>query len=167
MLALIPLPYRLLGAMILALALFAGGFGYGVKVTKDHAAVKQLAAERLAAEQYRAEVDRGNALSAKLSVAESAIQTKTIERIIHVKDVTTGGPCLSADAVSLLNGTDKPTLRETSGQPVAESPAEPALASGNTASDKDISEWILIAQNWYETCAARQSMLVDFVEGNK
>lgn len=163
MLALIPLPYRLLGAMILALALFAGGFGYGVKVTKDHAAVKQLAAERLAAEQYRAEVARGNDLSARLSVAESTIQIKTIERIKYVQKVTTGKPCLEPAAVDLINGVRNVPVNADTGEATGKLATESSRALA--ASDADVAAWAVEANGFYDVCAARHNALVDFETG--
>lgn len=159
MLDLIPLPYRILAGLLIAFSLFAAGFGSGVKITKDHAAAQQLVAQIKAENIYRAEVARGNNLSAKLATAETAIQTKTIERIKYVKDVTTGKPCLSADAVSLLNGTDKPTLRETTGQPAPESPSAPG------ATDTDVETWGIQANGQYDTCAERLNALIDFEAG--
>lgn len=156
---LIPLPYRLLGALLLALSLIAGGVWYGTSATNDRRDAKELIAERAATKRLNEEIARGNGLSARLSVAESAIQIKTIERIKYVPKVTTGKPCLSADAVSLLNGSDKLTLRETAGQPVAESPGDSA------ATDTDVEAWIIGAQGVYETCAIRLNTLIDFENG--
>lgn len=157
----IPLPYRILAGVFLAFALVAGGFGAGVKVTRDHYAAEQLAAERLSADQYRAEVARGNELSAQLAAAESNIQIKTIERIVHVKDVTTGRDCLSAGAVSLLNGSGKLTLREAAGKPAAED------AGTLAATDRDVEEWAIGASSRYETCVERLNALIDFENGRQ
>lgn len=159
MLSLIPLPYRILGALLIVLALFAAGFGYGVKVTKGRHAAEQIAAERLATLKYRAEVERGNDLSARLAAAEAITHEKTIERIKHVKNVTTGRDCLSADAVSLLNSSGKLTLRETARQPPAENAGAPA------ATDTDVEAWAIEASGQYETCAWRINALIDFEVG--
>lgn len=155
-----PLPYRILAVVFLAMALAAGSFGYGLKVGRDRAAAQQLAAERLAADQYRAEITRGNTLSAKLAVAESNIQIKTVERIKYVPQVTTGRECLSAGAVGLLNGSGKPTLRETTRQPA------PTDAGELAATDTDVEDWAINASGRYETCATRLNELIDWDEGN-
>lgn len=159
MIDLIPPPYRILAGVFLALALVAGGFGAGVKVTRDHYAAEQLAAERFANDQYRAEVARGNDLSAKLAAAESNIQIKTIERIVHVKDVTTGRECLSAGAVGLLNGAGRLTLSETAWKPA------PADAGAPPATDTDVETWAIDAAGRYETCADRLNGLIDWEVG--
>lgn len=159
MLELIPLPYRILAGLLIALSLFAAGFGSGVKITKDHAAAQQLVAQIKAENLYRSEVARGNDLSAKLAAAETAIQSQTIERIKHVNQVTTGRACLGPDAVQLLNGTNKPTLRETTGQPTSES------SSALGATDTDVETWGISASGQYETCAERLNALIDFEVG--
>jgi hypothetical protein len=53
----IPLPYRLLGALIAALVLAGGGFVAGVKITGNAYKAKQLEAERQAHAQYEATVE--------------------------------------------------------------------------------------------------------------
>lgn len=160
MFSLIPLPYRILAGVLLAMAIFATGFGSGVKITKDHAAAQRLVAQIKAENLYRAEIARGNDLSAKLAVAETAIHNKTIERVKHVKTVTTGRDCLSADAIRLLNGTSKPTLRETTGQPLAESTESLA------ATDTDVELWAIEVSGQYEICAGRLNQLIDFELGS-
>lgn len=159
MINLIPLPYRILGALLLALGLSATGFGAGVKTANDRHAAQQLAAERLAADRYRAEVARGNDLSARLAAAESNIQIKTVERIKYVPQVTTGRDCLSADAVRLLNNTGYPNLSETAGQPA------PADAAAPPATDADVETWAIDAVAQYATCAERLNLLIDFEVG--
>lgn len=159
MIALIPLPYRILAAVFFALALLASGFTAGVKITRDHAAAQQLVAEKIAADRYRAEVARGNDLSAKLAAAESNIQTKTIERIKYVPTVTTGRDCLSAGAVGLLNGSAHLGLSAPAGKPAAEGAATP------TATDTDVESWAIDASDRYETCAVRLNGLIDWETG--
>lgn len=156
--ALIPTPYRILGAVLLALALFASGFGYGVSITRDHAAAQQLVAQIKAAEQYQAEVKRGNAISANLAEAETLIHDLTLKRNRYVHQVTQDKPCLSGAAVDLANGV-LPTADDTgaaTGQPHPESP--PALA----ASDTDVENWIIAAHDLYDTCALRLGKLIDY-----
>lgn len=161
MLALIPLPYRILGALLLALSMFASGVWYGTTTTNDSRDADELTAERAATKKYKEQVDRGNDLSAKLSVAESTIQIKTSERIKHVPQVTTGKPCLSPAAVDLVNGVSRPAaspaLSGSTGQSFAESSR--ALA----ASDADIATWAVEAGQYYDTCAARLNTLIDYV----
>lgn len=159
MLSLIPMPYKILAAVLIWIVMSAGIFAVGAKIEANANAAKQLAAERLAADQYRAEVARGNDLSAKLAAAESSIQIKTIERIKYVPQVTTGRDCLSPAAVGLLNGSGYPKLSAATGQPAAESSSSPA------ATDRDIEEWAIDASGQYDICAARLNGLIDWAAG--
>lgn len=156
MMDMIPIQYRILGILVIALVLVAAGFGYGVRTTKDHAAAQQLVAHVKADEIYQAAVKRGNDLSAKLAAAESSIQTKVIERIKYVPQVTTGRDCLSSGAVGLLNGTDYPKLSSASGQPAATGAGQPA------ATDADVEAWAISSIGQYDICAARLNALIDF-----
>lgn len=147
----------------LAVALFlslcaGGGFFAGYRAASNKSAARQLVAERAASARYQAEVARGNALSARLARAETAVQIKTVERIKYVPQVTTGRRCLDPDAVRLLNGAGIPRLSQAARQPAAESPAAPA------ASDADVAGWIASAHGQYETCAARLNGLIDYVD---
>lgn len=159
MLAAIPLPYRILIIVALLLGTFAAGYAEGIKTAKDHAAAQQLVAAIKSAEAFRLEVERGNALSGQLASAETALHAQTTERMRHVQNVTTGRDCLSPDAVRLLNGTGKLTLRETASQPPAESPGEPA------ATDADVEAWAIQASDQYRTCAYRLNGLIDYEQG--
>lgn len=142
---------------IAVIAAVIGALG-GWWMASDHYDAKQLEAERAAVAKYRADVERGNASSAKLSQAETAIQIKTVERIKYVPQVTTGRRCLEPDAVSLLNGSGTFGLPSTAGQPAATDAAAPA------ASDADVAGWIASASGQYETCAARLNGLIDYEE---
>ncbi|MBU1692293.1 MAG: hypothetical protein KJ958_05500 [Gammaproteobacteria bacterium] len=143
----------------LILLTFLAGLTGGWFFTSEHYEANQAAAERAAVKAYKADVERGNTESGKLAAVETVIQIKTVERIKYVPQVTTGKPCLSASAVQLLNGTDKPTLRETTGQPPAESAGAPE------ATDTDVETWAIEASGQYESCAARLNALIDFEEG--
>lgn len=150
---LIPLPYRIIGVVFVVLTLFSAGYYNGVQRAKEKAAAQQLVAKIKADELYRKEVERGNELSARLSAAESNIQIKIVERIKYVQSVTTGRDCLSAGAVSVLNGSGYPKLSNR---------AEPPF-SAESASDTDVGAWAIDASGRYETCAERLNTLIDFV----
>lgn len=153
-----------LEAKILALILFlilcgVGGFSAGYRSAANKYAAQQLAAERVASAKYRAEIERGNALSERLAKAESSIQTRTVEVIKYVNKVTTGRGCLSAGAVGLLNGTVYPApLRTGAGTPAPDD-------AGPSASDTDVYQWIAEAQGSYDTCAARLNELIEWENG--
>lgn len=149
---------KLLILLIAVGALAGGGYYEGSKHATDSYKAEQLETERAAEKKYRAEVARGNQLSARLAESESTIHIKTVEVIKHVPQVTTGRRCLDPDAVSLLNGSGIPRLSAAAGQPAAADAAAPA------ASDTDVANWIASANGQYDLCAARLNGLVDFEE---
>lgn len=146
--------------MLLVLVGYGGSFYYaGDKHAADACKAAQLDQDRAVVAAYRAAVARGNAASAQLAQAETAIQTQTAERIKHVPQVTAGRRCLEPAAVRLLNvAAAAPGLPAAAGQPVAADAAAPA------ASDTDVAGWIAAAGGQYETCAARLNGLIDYEE---
>lgn len=153
-------PYVLLGAAGAALALSAGSFyaGHDWATTKAEAAQVEQAAEH--ALKLHEAILYGSTVAAKLAAAEGKIVIKTVEVIKHVPQVTTGTtPCLSADAVSLLNpGADEGRVPTATGEPADQSPSAPS------ASDRDVAYWIVETNRQYETAAARLNALIDVVK---
>ena len=162
MLGLIPLPYKILAGLLILLAVVTAAEYDGYKRSDAKWTAKALAAEREATELYQSEVKRGNDLSARLAQAENNVQVNTVERIKYVSKVTTGKPCLNADAVALINRvSDLPnghTESNAAWKPVAES-------SGSSATDANVTEWAIIAHGYYDTCAVRLNTLIDFETG--
>lgn len=157
MLNLIPIQYRALAALLLALSLLSGGFyaGHRWASTKAEAARAKLVDTQV--KQLHAETRRADAASAALSVAEARVITKTVEVIKYVPSVTTGTVhCLSGAAVSLLQPGSGGGPQPAAVQLVAESPANLA------ASDRDVAYWIADANRLYEVCAERINGAVDY-----
>lgn len=153
----IPLPYRILAATIAAAALFLSGLGIGIKWESGRNAEALVKAQQEFQIKYRKEVEHGNALAAQVEEAKRNIQIRTVKIVKRIPVVTDGRPCLGPDAVRLLNGTDKPTLRETARQPAGES------SRAFAASDRDVANWIASANEQYDHCAAQLNGLIDVV----
>lgn len=153
MMKLIPWGWRWVILAALSAALWGHGYTTGLTRESDRRDAQDLA-------RLKTAVNLGNRLSGKLAQAETTIQIKTVERIKYVPQVTAGKPCLSAAAVSLLNGDDIHLLPAT-GQPAATD------AGALAASDTDVEEWGVVANGQYETCAARLNTLIDYVEGKQ
>lgn len=172
MLNLIPLPYRILAAVLVALALFGGGIGVGHRWAANAAEADRAKEAKAALVKLNEQIARGNSLSDRLSKAESVVVTKTVEVIKHVPIVTTGRLCLGADAVSLLQPATDTAGTPPASPPVAESP--PTLAAsdrdvagtGGAASDRDVAMWIAIANQQYEVAAARLNALIEWNGGD-
>lgn len=156
MFSLVPLPYRILAAVLLGLALFGSGVGIGHRWAANAAEVERAKEAKAALAALNAQIARGNTLSAQLSQAEGQIVTKTVEVVKYVPKVTTGRLCLDSAAVSVLQPASDPDMPKAPGKPPAESP--PALA----ASDRDVAYWVATANQLYDTCALRLNALVDY-----
>jgi hypothetical protein len=160
MLSLIPIPYRILAAVLVAVALFGGGFyyGYGSSQKKAKAELAKQREAQIAA--INAQIKRADEATARLAQAEGRITVKTVEVIKRVPSVTHNVPCLSPAAVSLLQpAASDPT--ETPGKPDTKGSDAPA------ASDRDVAYWISSANQQYDTCAERLNALIDWHEAEK
>lgn len=159
-------PYTALAAAGAALVLSGGSFygGHHWATTKAEAERAALADAHI--KQMQVEIKRADVLAAQLATAEGRIVIKTVEVIKHVPQVTTGTtPCLSADAVSLLNpGTAWGPVYPAAGQPDDSGAAAPATPGGDAAaaSDRDVAYWIAEANQQYETAAARLNALINY-----
>lgn len=151
------MPIQLLVIVAAISALVGGTVGYKVhKSFTDAELVEQLAE----AHKNRDEALKLNdELSRKLSEAEGSITTRTVEVVKYVPKVTTGKPCLSSDAVGLLQPTGNQGATKTDGKS-DDKGAEPLAAS-----DRDVAYWIAEANRLYDVCAERQHSLIDYVEG--
>lgn len=74
LLGLVPLPYRILGVALLAVALVIGGFSAGAKVTGDHWQAKVAEAERKAA-----------AIAQQQTESTAQVVTKYVDRVQLVR----------------------------------------------------------------------------------
>lgn len=144
-----PFVYAILASLLL------GAFS-GWKVTSNHYEAQQLEAERQAQKAYRTAVDRGNEVASRLLTAEEQIRSITKWKGEQIGKVTTGKPCLSAGAVGLLSATGE----TGAAHPVGNAPQSPG---GTAATDADVLDWGITAQEQYRTCAARLNNLVDFL----
>jgi prophage endopeptidase len=148
----------------------AGGFtaGYAWEHRARLAEVSQIRADIARREAAAAEESRRR-IEAAQKAADQAIAARDARiadldaitrRLRHdLKTATTGRPCLSADARSVLHQSPAFGLKlpSTSGGP-ASADAAPAADPGEPASetsDTDIAGWILDAAALYEACRAR------------
>ncbi len=74
LLGIVPLPYRILAGVVLAIAIFAGGFASGARVTGDHWQAKVADSERRAA-----------AIEQKQATATVQVVTRYVDRVQTVR----------------------------------------------------------------------------------
>lgn len=155
---------RLIIAAVLAALVLAAAVSTHNKIyNKGFAAHKKIADAEKAKAVLEANAARDKALARSAELAKKLLEQEgkvtyvTQEVIKYVPKVTSGKPCLSPDAVRLLNtrpgDSDK---AETGPEPAPKSPAAPS------ASDTDIAYWISNANGLYSVCAARLNALIDY-----
>lgn len=76
----IPLTYKLIALALAVCVSGLGGFAAGYRHASNKHAAQQLDAERAASARYRAEVERGDALAARLETVKT--QTRTVTKTI-------------------------------------------------------------------------------------
>ena len=116
----------------------------------------QLRDAKAALADATATIEKNNQVLAVVAKQEAAIAQLTKEKNNALRQLTTGRRCLDGAAVRVLNATAVP-------DPVAES-VQPDAAF---ATDTDVGEWIVGAQQSYDTCRARIDGIAAFYEAGK
>jgi hypothetical protein len=157
-------------SIIFAAFLFALGFasGYGIERRARIAEVASIKAniakrESAASEESRRRIE---AAQKATDAAIAARDTRLAEldavnrRLRHdLQTATTGRPCLSADARSVLQQSPAFSLKlPTTTGGAASAPAAVAADSGDST-DADVAAWIIDAADLYEQCRARVDAL--------
>lgn len=149
--------FALFCAALLALGAWAGHSLGRAPLLVELAEVRQTQAETaklqaLAAARTLSDAQvRSDALTVRLAGKQE--QIFNLQRAAHasINQTTFNRPCLSADAVRVLNGTDVP---QTSGS---------AAATGEAfATDADVGHWAVDAHAQYEQCRQRLDALIDW-----
>lgn len=150
----------------LALAFVSAGWWFEhlernaeVATIKGNYATEKANAASEALARINAAKSRSDDLENRLAASESARQTTKQETSREITRLTTGRPCLGADAVRLLNRSLGPEpaprlMPDASGGPVA--------TDGPAATDTDVGQWITAASSQYATCRARLDALIDW-----
>ncbi len=111
---------------------------------------------RAAATALQSAQVRGDVLTRDLLTREAMINRLSKEKRDALSRLTTGRPCLSADAVGVLNGTTG------AGAGVPQSTGIPAATGGGFATDADVGQWAAAAIAAHDTCRHRLDALIDW-----
>jgi cell division protein FtsB len=153
-------------SIIFAAFLFALGFasGYGVERRARISEVASIKADIAKREAAAAEESRRRIEAAQKAADEAIAQRDariqaldaTNRRIRdELKTATTGRPCLSADARSVLQQSPAFGLKLPTTTGSASSAAPAVAADPSDSTDADVAGWILDAAALYEACRAR------------
>jgi hypothetical protein len=154
-------PYVLLAVVLFLVGSHTTAYFQGRGARDDEVKVENAKIAAKAAAEYKVAVDYGNKKAAEVQELERSSAEALTEVLINVSKITTNKPCLSADAVRLLN---KPT--KVSG--LSPRPRDhDEESAGRVASDTDIVNWIARAQDQYKKCAANNNGIVGILKPEK
>jgi len=145
------------GVFVALISAYVYGFTTGRTSRDNEVKVENAKIEKQIADAYKVQVDFGNLKAAEVQEVERASTAMLTEVLTHVPKVTTNRACLSASAVSLLNGTSKSVGLSASARDDEEE------STRGTATDTDIAQWIAQAQDQYKKCAANNNGIVDIL----
>lgn len=157
------IPCRILMAVGLVLALIAGSYVTGRSAGTTACTAEHQARELTLADGWRAEVARRQTLADDLQrqLAAAETKTRTIYKEItrEIPAATLGRPCLSDDALGLLDrfqsAAESPLgLSATAGQF--------ADSAGAAASDTQVTQWAADVIEQHERERARCNALIDW-----
>lgn len=111
---------------------------------------------RAAATALQSAQVRGDVLTRDLLAREAAITKLSKEKRDALNRLTTGRPCLGADAVGVLNDPNG------AGAGVPPSTGNTAATGGGFATDTDVGHWAAAARAAYDTCRTRLDALIDW-----
>ena len=111
---------------------------------------------RAAATALQAAQVRGDTLSRDLLAREALINRISKEKRDALSRLTTGRPCLSADAVGVLND------QASAGAGMPQSTGSSASTDGGFATDADVGQWAAAAIAAHDTCRKRLDALIDW-----
>jgi len=118
----IPLPWRLLGGLVMVLALFLGGYGLGNKQAKTSCVAGQVEAQRAAITQTAKEDVRREAIGAARETSREQIRVvyRTIKEKAdeYVKKMPEFNACgLDTDGLRLWNAANSGAAANMPGEP--------------------------------------------------
>ena len=118
----IPLPWRLLGGLVMVLALFLGGYGLGNKQAKTSCVAGQVEAQRAAITQTAKEDVRREAIGAARETSREQIRVvyRTIKEKAdeYVKKMPEFNACgLDTDGLRLWNAANSGAAANMHGEP--------------------------------------------------
>ena len=157
------IPWRIPIATGLVVALVAGSYFTGRSAGTTACTAERQQHELALADLWRAEVERRQAvaddLQRQLAVAENRTRTIYKEIIREIPAATLGRPCLSDDALGLL---DRFQSLATPSLGLPATASESAGASGTAATDTQVAQWAADVIEQHERERARCNALIDW-----
>ena len=157
------IPWRILLIAGLVVALIAGSYFTGRSAGTTACTAERQARELALADHWRAEVERRQTLADDLQRQLYATETRTRtiykEIIREIPAATLGRPCLSDDALGLLDRF-QPTAQSRVG--LSATVGQSADSAGAAASDTQVAQWAADVIEQHERERARCNALIDW-----
>ena len=157
------IPWRILLIAGLVVALIAGSYFTGRSAGATACTAEWQARELELADTWRAEVERSQTLADDLQRRLAAAETKTRtiyqEIIREIPTATLGRPCLSDDALGLL---DRFQSLATPSLGLPATTGESADSPSTVASDTQVAQWAADVIEQHERERARCNALIDW-----
>ena len=157
------IPWRMLMAAGLGVALIAGSYFTGRSAGTTACTTEWQARELELADHWRNEVERRQAvaddLQRQLAVTETRTRTIYKEIIREIPTATLGRPCLSDDALGLL---DRFQFGTAPGIRLSETASQSADSPSTVASDTQVAQWAADVIEQHERERARCNALIDW-----
>ena len=156
-------PVTIITHGIVAVAAAAGAWvlqanSYEVKLADMRSSIAESdrLRARAAATGVQAAQVRGDVLTRDLLAREALINRLSKEKRDALSRLTTGRPCLSADAVGVLND------QAGAGAGMPQATGITAATGGVFATDADVGQWAIAARAAHDTCRHRLDALIDW-----
>jgi len=157
------IPWRILMTIGLVVALIAGSYVTGRNAGSTACIAERQKNELALAEVWRTEVERRQAvadgLQRQLAAAESKTRTIYKEITREIPSATLGRPCLSDDALGLL---DRFQSLATPSLGLPATASESAGTAEAVASDTQVAQWAADVIEQHERERARCNALIDW-----
>jgi len=157
------IPWRIPIAAGLVVAMIAGSYFTGRSAGTTACTAERQQHELALADLWRAEVERRQAVADDLQRQLAAADTKTRtiykEVIREIPAATLGRPCLSDDALGLLDRFQS-AAQSRGGLPAPT--GESAGATGTAATDTQVAQWAADVIEQHERERARCNALIDW-----
>ena len=157
------IPWRILLIAGLVVAVIAGSYFTGRSAGATACTAEWQARELRLADNWRAEVERQQALAddlqRRLATAETKTRTIYQEVIREIPAATLGRPCLSDDALGLLDRFQS-ALEPPVG--LSATTGESADSPSTVASDTQVAQWAADVIEQHERERARCNALIDW-----
>lgn len=150
----------ILAQLVIALAIFLGGFAGGIKWHVGIVAARDLAAAQARESDAKQQRKFNDLQGGRHAGALAKLSNQLGDARAQIAKLS-GRACLDAGTVGLLNATGVVDSRATAGQPASAPAAAAARADDRTATDVDVAGYIALCRTEYAKVADQLNKILD------